>query len=249
VVRPRLDIGPQAVEERTGFDPFQTQDHWMRKKGPTSMISQIAQETLEAHVDFFTAHAEQIRLWLPLWRLLAKGKPVSQEQLASSSHRPLEEIQAELPSLDVRLDQEGHVLASGLSLLPTVRQFHLGEQALYTWCALDTLAFAPLLGRTARVISSCPVTGKEIRLTVTTDAIADLSPAGTVVSIHVPGEATSLCHVQQDLCNDGLFFVSHDVAAAWPHLHPKAVLLSVEEAAEVGRPYPSSGAHMEGEPA
>ncbi len=118
------------------------------------MNSQKVQKTLEAHVDFFTAHAEQIRLWLPLWRLLAEGKPVSLEQLASSSHRPLDEIQAELPSLDVRLDQKGHVLASGLSLLPTAHQFHLGEQALYTWCALDTLAFAPFLGRTARVISS-----------------------------------------------------------------------------------------------
>jgi len=236
----------------------------MRKKGTTIMTSQTVQKTLEAHVEFFTAHAEQIRLWLPLWRLLAEGKPVRLPQLVSSSHRPLDEIQAELPSLDVRLDQEGNVLASGLSLVPTAHQFHLGEQALYTWCALDTLAFAPLLGRTARVISSCPVTGKEIRLTVTTDAIADLSPAGAVVSIHLPGEATSLCHVQQDICNDGLFFVSHEVAAAWPHLHPKAVLLSVEEAAEVGRAlassirsiageartrYPSSGAHMEGEPA
>ncbi len=96
------------------------------------MTSQTVQKTLEAHVEFFTAHAEQIRLWLPLWRLLAEGKPVRLPQLVSSSHRPLDEIQAELPSLDVRLDQEGNVLASGLSLVPTAHQFHLGEQALYT---------------------------------------------------------------------------------------------------------------------
>jgi alkylmercury lyase len=139
----------------------------MRKKGTTIMTSQTLQKTLEAHVDFFTAHAEQFRLWLPLWRLLAEGAPVSLEQLASLSHRPLNEIQAELPSLDVRLDREGNILASGLSLVPTAHQFHLGEQELYTWCALDTLAFPPVLGRTARVISSCPVTGKTIRLTVT----------------------------------------------------------------------------------
>src|SRR5216683_2271298 len=135
------------------------------------MTLQTVQKTLEAHVEFFTAHAEPLRLWLPLWRLLAEGKPVRLPQLASSSHRSLEEIEAQLPSLDVRLDQEGHVLASGLSLVTTRHQFHLGEQALYTWCALDTLAFAPLLGRTARVISSCPVTGKTIRLTVTPETI------------------------------------------------------------------------------
>jgi alkylmercury lyase len=207
----------------------------MRKKGKSIMTSQTVQKTLESHVDFFRAHAEQIRLWLPLWQLLAEGKPVRLSQLANLSHRSLDEIQEELPSLDVRLDQEGNILASGLSLVPTVHQFHLGKQALYTWCALDTLAFAPLLGRTAHVISSCPVTGKEIRLTVTPEIIADLEPTGTVVSIHLPGEDTDICHVQQDICNDGLFFVSHEVAAAWPHLHPAAVLLDVTEAAHIGR--------------
>src|SRR6266702_1463629 len=113
----------------------------MRKKGTTIMTSQTLQKTLKAHVDFFTAHAEQIRLWLPLWRLLAEGAPVSLERLASLSHRPLDEIQAELPSLDVRLDREGNVLASGVSLVPTAHQFHLGDKGLYTGCAFDTLPF------------------------------------------------------------------------------------------------------------
>ena len=211
------------------------------------MTSQTLQKTLKAHVDFFTAHAEQLRLWLPLWRLLAEGAPVSLEQLASLSHRPLDEIQAELPSLDVRLDREGNVLASGLSLLPTAHQFHLGEQALYTWCALDTLVFPALLGRTARVISSCPVTGKTIRLTVTPETIVDLSPANVVVSVHLPGEETNICNVQADICNDGHFFVSHDVASTWPSLHPKADLLSLEEAAELGRGLASAIRSIAGE--
>jgi len=91
----------------------------------------------------------------------------------------------------------------GLGFLSTRHQFHLGEKTLYTWCALDTLAFPALLGRTARVISSCPVTGKEIRLTVTPEAITDLEPAGAVASVRLPGEDTDLCHVQEDICNDG----------------------------------------------
>jgi len=219
----------------------------MRKKGTTIMTSQTMQKTLKAHVDFFTAHAEQFRLWLPLWRLLAEGTPVSLEQLASLSHRPLDEIQAELPSLDVRLDREGNVLASGLSLLPTAHQFHLGEQALYTWCALDTLAFPPLLGRAARVISSCPVTGKTIRLTVTPETIVDLEPGSAVVSVHLPGEETDICNVQEDICNDGHFFVSHSVASTQGSLHPKVVLLSVEEAAELGRVLASAIRSIAGE--
>jgi len=199
------------------------------------MTSHVLQKAIKAHEDFVAVHPEDFRLSLPLWRLLAEGKPVSLEELASSSHRPLKEIQAFLHSSDVRVDQEGHIIGLGLSFQPTRHQFHLGEKTLYTWCALDTLAFPALLGRTARVISSCPVTGKEIRLTVTPEAVTDLEPAGAVVSVRLPGEDTDLCHVQEDICNDGYFFVSHDVASAWPSLHPKAVLLSVEEAAELGR--------------
>lgn len=65
------------------------------------MTSQTLQKALEAHVDFFTAHAKQLCLALPLWRLLAEGTSVSLEQLASLSRRPLDEIQEELLSLDV----------------------------------------------------------------------------------------------------------------------------------------------------
>ena len=211
------------------------------------MTSQTMQKTLKAHVDFFTAHAEVLRLWLPLWQLLAEGSPVRLPQLARVSHCSVDELQAALPSLDVQLDREGNILASGLSLLPTAHQFHLGEQALYTWCAFDTLLLPPLLGRTARVISSCPVTGKEIRLTATPETVLDLSEAHAVLSIHLPGEETDPCHVQEDICNDGLFFASSDVAAAWPRLHPQAVLLSVEEAAEVGRALVSSLRSIAGE--
>lgn len=199
------------------------------------MTSQVLQTTIKAHVDFFTAHAEQFRLALPLWRLLAEGSPVSLEHLANVSHRSLDETQAQLPSLDVRLDQEGKIVAGGVSLLPTRHQVQVGEQELFVWCALDTLMLPAILGRTARVISTCPVTGKAIRLTVTPESISDLSEARAVVSARLPGEETAICNVQEDLCNDGFFFVSHEVAATWPHLHPQAVLLTVEEAAELGR--------------
>jgi alkylmercury lyase len=161
----------------------------------------------------------------------------------------LKEIQAFLHSSDVRVDQEGHIIGLGLSFQPTQHQFHLDEKTLYTWCALDTLAFPALLGRTARVISSCPATGQEIHLTVTPQGIADLSPAGAVVSVRLPGEDTDICHVQEDICNDGYFFVSREVASTWPSLHPKAVLLSLEEAAELGQVLASAIRSIAGGPA
>ncbi len=209
--------------------------------------SPTMQKAIKAHEDFVAAHPEQFRLSLALFRLLAKGKPVSPEDLATSLQRSLQEVQALLHSADIRVDQAGNILGHGLSLVPTPHQFHLGKQTLYTWCALDTLAFPALLGRAARVISSCPVTGRAIRLTVTPETIVDLEPASAVVSIHLPGEETDICTIQEDICNDGHFFVSYDVASTWPSLHPKAVLLSVEEAAELGRALASAIRSIAGE--
>ncbi len=199
--------------------------------------SSTLQRTLKAHVDFFTAHAEQFRLLPSLLRLIARGKPVAPEELASSSHYALNEIQAWLHSSDAQLDQAGHLIGYGLSLLPTPHQFHLGEQALYAWCAFDTLIFPPLLKRSARVISTCPVTGTEIRLTVTPEAIVDLSTASAALSIRLPGEDTNACNLQEDICNAGFFFASRDVASTQGFLHQGAVLLSVEEAAQVAREF------------
>jgi alkylmercury lyase len=197
--------------------------------------SSALQEAIKAHVDFVTAHPEEFRLFPPLLQLLAEGKPVAPEELARALHRPLPETQALLQTWDHRVDQEGNIIAVALSQVPAPHQFHLGEQTFYTWCALDALLFPALLGRTARVISTCPVTGQEIRLTVTPEAIKDLSPASAVVSVRLPGEEIDLCHVQEDLCDAGHFFASREVASSWPSLHPKAVLLSIEEAAQLGR--------------
>src|SRR5712692_3334777 len=184
-----------CVFGRETVRPSTDTQHCMKKKGTTIMTSHVLQKAIKAHEDFVAVHPEDFRLSLPLWRLLAEGVPVSLEELATESHRPLNEIQAFLHSSDVRVDQEGHIIGLGLSFQPTRHQFHLGGKTLYTWCALDTLAFPALLGRTARVISSCPVTGKEIRLTVTPEAIVDLSPASAVVSVRMPGEETNICNV------------------------------------------------------
>ena len=119
-------------------------------------------KAIKAHEDFVAADPEQFRLSLALFRLLAAGKPVSPEALATSLQRSLQEVQTLLHSADIRVDQAGNIIGHGLSLVPTPHQLHLGEQTLYAWCALDTLVFPALLGRAARVISSCPVTGRTI---------------------------------------------------------------------------------------
>jgi hypothetical protein len=114
-----------------------------------TMTSHVLQDTIKAHEDFITAQPKEFRFILPLLRLLAGGAPVELMHLATVAHRPLEEIQGLLQSSDAEVDQAGSIVGWGLSLVPTPHQFHLGENILSTWCALDALAFPALLGRTA----------------------------------------------------------------------------------------------------
>jgi alkylmercury lyase len=185
------------------------------------------EELAQAHLDVFTA--DQARLLLHSVRLLAKGAPVSLEQLAEASHLAREQVQELFQASSIELNREGNLPALALSLQPTPHQFHLGEKSLYTGCALDALIVPTLLGRSARVTSSCPVTGTQIHLTVTPEALSHLEPTSTFVSLVAPGV------LEESICDYGRFFASQEAASTWPSLHPKAVLLSVEDAASLGR--------------
>jgi alkylmercury lyase len=199
------------------------------------MTSQILQDAIKRHEAFVSAQPEECQLLLHLVRFLAEGLPVSPEQLAAVSHHSVEDIRAFLQCSDVEVNAEGNIVGLGLSLQPTQHQFRLGEKTLYTWCALDTLLFPAVLNCTAQVTSSCPATGKKIHLTVTPAGIEYLEPRSAVISVRLPGAETDLCHVRGTICMQGHFFADRAAASAWPGLHPQAILISVEEAAELGR--------------
>ena len=109
------------------------------------MTSSTLQHVIKTHEDFLVAHQEGFQLFLPLLQLLARGKPVALEELANASHRSRQETQALLQQADIRMGHEGNIQAFGLSLVPAAHQFHLDEQSLSTWCALDVLAFPPFV--------------------------------------------------------------------------------------------------------
>jgi len=198
--------------------------------------SPTLQDAINTHTDWVAATADRFRILLPLLRLLAEeGKPVEPMRLATVSHHSLAEVFALVQSSDIEVDQTGKITGWGLTLLPTPHQFHLGEKIFYGWCALDTLIFPALLQATGKVVSTCPATGTQIRLTETPEAIVNLSPEAAVISARSPGEAADPCKVREGFCLQGHFFASREVAAAWPGLHPAAVLFSVEEAAQLGR--------------
>ena len=104
-------------------------------------------------------------------RLLAEGEPVEIERLAAASGWPPDAVQAALDEqTSAERDDRARLVGLALTLRPTRHRFTVDARTLYAWCASDTLMFPVILGRPGVVESTCPQTGRPIRI--------ELTPAG-----------------------------------------------------------------------
>jgi len=199
----------------------------------------MQQTQLEAIAQAVAQRQDRYQRNTPLFgqlvQLLVQGRPVAPELLARRLHRELDEVLAILRAHpELEYDAHGNLVGSGLTLRPTAHQFRVKQHTLFAWCAFDTLTYPVELHVSAQITSRCPVTGRSICLTVTPEQVLDLDPPGAVVSL-VAHEAAKCCHnVREDVCNYGHFFASREVATQWQVAHPHALILSVEEAYQVG---------------
>ncbi|SKM29564.1 Alkylmercury (organomercurial) lyase MerB [Mycobacteroides abscessus subsp. massiliense] len=173
-------------------------------------------------------------LWPPLLRLLTHGQPVTIEQLARTAGRTVAQVRATLAETpDTEYDEDGRVVGNGLTLRRTDHRFEVDGTPLYTWCALDTLVFPAILGRTAHVTSPCHATGVPVRVTVASDRITHIDPDTAVVSIVTPDAPTS---IRAAFCDHVHFFATAQAAAPWLAGHPDATVLPVADAHALARP-------------
>lgn len=171
-------------------------------------------------------------LWSALLRLLARGEPVTIEQLTEATGKPAEEVRAGLAALaDTEYDEVGRVVGHGITLRPTPHSFEVDGRQLYTWCALDTLIFPAVLDRPTRVSSPCHSTGTLVRVEVDPHEVVGVEPAAAVVSIVTSDGCTS---VRSAFCNQVHYFAAPAAAATWVHEHPDATVLPVREAFDLG---------------
>lgn len=178
---------------------------------------------------------EQEDLCLPILYQVIRGKPLSKTALSTSLQISQGELEQRLTRLpDTEFDQEGNIVGWGVTLVPTRHRFQMDGKALFTWCAFDTVLFPPSLGQTAQVYSTCPITGHPITFVATPEGvIKDLTPAYSVMSLIIPTKRNEC--VRATFCEHSLFFHSEQAASSYLASHPEAILLSIEEAASVGK--------------
>lgn len=178
-------------------------------------------------------HPEEFAtLFVTLLRQLVMGRPVSREALGTALGWSGQRVATVLePAPGTEYDEQGNIIGLGLTLRETPHVFEVDGRRLYTWCALDTLMFPALIGKTARVTSRCAATGRPITLTVAPEAVLQVEPAKTMVSLLTPDASPDIrcsfcCHVH--------FFASPSVANAWASTHPGIELVPVENAFGLG---------------
>ena len=197
-------------------------------------MQHLSLETLAEHLAE-QSRCEHEELCRPILHQVTRGKPLALATLAASlqvSPKELERRLAQFP--DLEYDQAGNIAGLGVTLVPTSHRLQVRGQRLFTWCAFDTLLFPPSLHMEAQVESTCPVTGQPILFVATPEGvIRDLSPASSVMSLVVPAQRADC--TRATFCQQSLFFQSEQAAAAFLADHPEALLLSVEEAAYLGR--------------
>jgi len=182
------------------------------------------------------------RLLIRVWRTLAKGRPVSGEQIdqmIADLGVNQEEAGEFLKGVTERDSGDSIVGIFGLSLNDHPHRFTVNGASLTTWCAEDALFLPAMLDQRATVESISPVSGEKIRLTVGPEKVEKVSPADAVVSIVTldPSkvDTSSVEAIYGNFCEQIHFFASRGEAERWAVDRENIDILSVEEGYELGK--------------
>lgn len=174
--------------------------------------------------------------------LLADGRPVTLPALAATTGWTVEELRSYLDrarATGVEVDGDT-IVGAALTLRQTEHRFRVRGNDLYTWCGFDALFLPIMLGERAEVVSTCPVTGVEIQLTVDMEGrVLSASPSTVAVGI-VGDDVTSRCYTAgpgSAICSQMPLFASREAGERWLVDHPGVAVVSLDDAREVALTY------------
>lgn len=177
------------------------------------------------------------RIALSTYRRLARGVPASPGEIAADAGAQVEEVRRILGDwIGVYTDEGKRVIGFwGLAIPKMKHRFEVDGIRLHAWCAWDTLFLPELLGRTARVESTCGASGQPVHLTVSPAGVQSAEPRSLVVSFLDPVASRFQQNIIQNFCHYIHFFRSSTDGEAWIAKNPGTFLLTLEEAVELAR--------------
>lgn len=215
-------------------------DPWMTDLPSSTTLASMIDRTSDAFVAGceFVHEPRHQRVGAAMYRILAGGRPASITDIASRAEVTTAEVEEWVGSWPaVFRDDDGAVTGFfGLSVDDGFnhRADVDGMGTAWTWCTYDPLFIARVLGATVRVSSHCPVTGTEVRVTVTSDGVEAVEPATAVMSM-MPPDLASFDDIITTLCHFIWFFADDEAARSWTAENPDTFVVSIEDGFEIGR--------------
>lgn len=184
--------------------------------------------------------ADVQRISVAIYRLLARGEPVTRAVLAAhlaTSSAAVDDTLAGFPPSTIARDESGRIIGFvGLGLTPTGHRFALEDgRVLYTWCAFDALFLPEILGAPARLTTRCPATGAEIQIALTPAGLAGATPTDPVMSMVTPDAAACCDDLRGAFCRHVSLFRDGEAFAAWARRGGEVGCLSLPEAIALAR--------------
>lgn len=160
-------------------------------------VRELTEAMLSTFADLRTLDPEGMRVGLEGSRqLVTTARPTTPQAIAEATgiqSRRVREILADQAERGVvYFDEEGRILSMwgvtvpGTAIPETPHRVQVEGRTVFAWCALDPLYLVDDFGITARISSTCPVTGREISLVASPDGARDVSPEGAVLSLILP---------------------------------------------------------------
>lgn len=176
-------------------------------------------------------------------RLLAEGEPVEPADIASATGQPVADVQtwlARMAAAGYEIDEEGRLVGAALTLRPTTHQIRVRGNDLYAWCGFDTFFLPILLQEPAAISSTCPVTGRAIKLDLGANAeLLNVQPATTMVAIVGPAvlDACDKAGPTSAICTQMPLLADPEAAEHWLQDRPGVAIVDVDTAATLARAY------------
>jgi len=202
------------------------------RSAETTTAGEVAAAIVRAMPRF---EEDERRLATAIYRGLAEARPVRLTEAAERAGLGESRVRQIVDGMSgVYRDDAGDIIGFwGLALEKMPHRLEVDGREVTTWCAWDPLFIVPLLGVDGRVRSNDPRSGQEVSLTVSAGGVSQIDPIGAVVSFRVP-DASWDDTVVHSFCHYVLYFTSRESGQRWVDDHPGTLLLSVEDAFEVG---------------
>lgn len=200
----------------------------LKTEADPAAIEKIARAVLACFPQL-DRQAQQVSL--TLYRLLARGEPVSRVRLAQETNCPLAQVATLLESWPgIYYGDDGRIVGYwGLALGEMPHALQCLDRTLYTWCAWDTLFLPELLNQSARVVSVDPVSGAGLELDVTPDSTRARGPHEVWMSFLIPTAEMGKTIVSS-FCHYIHFFTSEGSGQEFIGKHNGTFLLNLRDA-------------------